>query len=294
MATVRTAEEQVADNNSRQLAAEIGTTLASKLKTSIAALDRVFPQMLAPAQLLDLSYSPELVVYVLGCDESELLILSENWFVTHYFALIQYCCRGSNCSNQVRKLKVLFVGPNLNPDFDNSHISFNHQQDHQSCGAEVQVDVHVFVRYFHDIPSDCIETLEKPDIVLMMNAGIWGYESWKCTLIELSRFTNTSSDEGTNNSYKRGNSDKRTVCLITSYTLPEAEEDYDCIQELFDGKSPQLTWLWECELNPMRSSVILKRSTNPVILGDNDSKNDDVCNNYRDNHFWSCFEFIRQ
>jgi hypothetical protein len=279
--------------NPLSLTADTTTTLESKVNTALAALDRV----LVASSSSSSKRAPEkqtgiFTVYFLGSDESELLELSEEWISTYYMRFISYAFdRG------FRTLRMLFVGPNLNPLFDDEKLSFA-----GLVPPGTSVEVLVFTKYYHDVESlirsrwsrtdeEIGEEVVTPDIVLMMNAGIWGYESWKSTLKALSQFKN----EKLCYSGDLDSSSGRSIFLVTSYTLAEAEEDFDCIQALFpcSENDNRVNWFWECELNPMRSQVPLSRHapTRKSVAG---QSVDPVLNStYMDNHYWSCFEFVQ-
>lgn len=295
-----------------QLTADYEDTLDSKLTTAIAALDRVG----AIESTTSLPERPCLTVYILGCDESELKELSISWVSSHYLKLLMYACQ-----HGYQYLRALFVGPNLNPQLDNKYATFdiavdkilgilteNTESGINATFPVLTIELLAYSRYYHDVQS--LVSMRWPnsvaDIVLMMNAGIWGYDSWKYTLKSLrsSVITRVSDNVPTGS---------RSVFLVTSYTLPEAEEDYDCIQDLFssedEGKeadignntSPQVKvrWLWECELNPCRSHTTLARNAPSSLVRQRKDNTEDASSEaaasgiYLDNHYWSCFEFIR-
>ena len=53
-----------------------------------------------------------------------------------------------------------------------------------------------------------------PDLCVAYNAGIWGYESWDCTVKLM----------------------KGVTFLVTSYTVEEGEDDYERVKELRGGE----------------------------------------------------------
>ncbi|KAL3927414.1 MAG: hypothetical protein SGBAC_013097 [Bacillariaceae sp.] len=74
---------------------------------------------------------------------------------------------------------------------------------------------------YHDwrasIPQD-------PDLIIAFNAGIWGYVEWAPTLRAL------------------GQGSIATPTVITSYTLEEAQEDFESIEEAVAGTAAKVVW----------------------------------------------------
>mmetsp|Transcript_13691 Transcript_13691/g.33154 ORF Transcript_13691/g.33154 Transcript_13691/m.33154 type:complete len:472 (+) Transcript_13691:84-1499(+) len=77
---------------------------------------------------------------------------------------------------------------------------------------------------------------ENPDLIIAFNAGIWGYLEWAPTLHAL------------------GKGNTATPTVITSYTLEEAEEDCESIEEAVAGTAAKLAW--GPEPNPFGSKVV--------------------------------------
>lgn len=77
--------------------------------------------------------------------------------------------------------------------------------------------------------------VDVPTLVVAFNAGLWGYPDWKPTLQLLA------------------NQSRRVLFVVTSYTLHEAEDDEDVLEQFAAQQ------LWPPQENPCRSRV--KRPT---------------------------------
>jgi hypothetical protein len=75
-----------------------------------------------------------------------------------------------------------------------------------------------------------------PDLIIAFNAGVWGYVEWAPTLHAL------------------GQGSIATPTVITSYTLEEAQEDFETIEEAVAGTAAKL--VWGPESNPFGSKVV--------------------------------------
>ncbi|CAB9525021.1 expressed unknown protein [Seminavis robusta] len=109
-----------------------------------------------------------------------------------------------------------------------------------------------------------------PDLMVCFNAGIWGYEEWKPTIRCLAE------------------KKLQAPFVVTSYTLEEAEDDFDVMEEIIvggdakkdaDQKSPTKALLWGPEVNPFASKQ--KRETATAVEG----------RDYRENHAWQAWRF---
>ena len=87
-----------------------------------------------------------------------------------------------------------------------------------------------------------------PNLVVVYNAGIWGYTDWHPTIRKLYEF-------------------KRPVpFVITAYTLQEAEEDAEVLEEVLDDDVGMLEnearCFWTAEINPYASRVVRETRSN--------------------------------
>lgn len=90
---------------------------------------------------------------------------------------------------------------------------------------------------------------------LFFEAGVWGYNEWRPTIECLNSL------------------DIPVPMVITAYTLEEALEDADVIEETVFGSAAMA--LWVPEINPFGSRVVRNVATSP--------------NEYRENQAWQCF-----
>jgi len=100
------------------------------------------------------------------------------------------------------------------------------------------------------------ESMQFPNLVIVYNAGIWGYTDWHPTLRKLYEFS------------------RSVPFVITAYTCPEAEDDFEVLEEVLgvsltepvsflgagdgSGRSGSVSGrcLWSAELNPYASRVV--------------------------------------
>ena len=115
------------------------------------------------------------------------------------------------------------------------------------------------------------QSMKFPNLAIAYNAGIWGYTDWHPTLRKLNEF-------------------KRPVpFVITAYTLPEAEDDAEVLDEILpdvgagaltantnsgddsvmNGKKIENKCLWTAEKNPYASRVVRETSSNDNIYFEN-------------------------
>jgi hypothetical protein len=97
-------------------------------------------------------------------------------------------------------------------------------------------------------PSMDVQSTKFPNIAIAYNAGIWGYTDWHPTLRQLDRFS------------------RQVPFVITAYTLPEAEDDTEALEEVLDGDSNADVDANEgCQLNcvPIRERCLWAAEKNP-------------------------------
>lgn len=158
------------------------------------------------------------------------------------------------------RLEVGVIGPALKSLVEDSAIDF--------C-LENRLDCHVFssdMLYHEHLAAH--SSSPAPDLLVMFNAGLWGYDSWIPTLEAIG--------------YTPG-----LTVLVTSYTVLEAEDDFDTIDRYCNGLARGggcggvgaggVEWLWEEERNPHAGTEVINRSS--AAPG----------SEYRDNGAWQCF-----
>jgi hypothetical protein len=179
--------------------------------------------------------STQLNLHFLGAEELECEnSKSSDHFVLSYAKLLE----GAEQLG-IRDLRITFIGPNL-LGYDNQNTFFYHS---------MRVSVESYARLYHDYycAQKEIGKFEMPDMVLMLNAGIWGYTSWLPTLDIFAKIstgceTSSSSGEYSGDEHSNGvhvnsaSSMRAPVFVVTSYTIEEAEDDEDTIREHFRKK----------------------------------------------------------
>jgi hypothetical protein len=194
----------------------------------------------------------------LGAEELECEKFDSDYLLISYEELISFfrpfCC----------SLSIAFVGPNLNPGF---HC--------KTLGAEkdgIRITFSAYVGLYHDYRSRQNHEVPNsiPDLVVMLNAGLWGYDSWTPTFETFLQLTKENGEPGNNNN---------GACifyLATGFTLEEAEDDEDTLRAYFDSRSGQVRvdeskvgseiascstmelkpqWIWESEPSPHVSPI---------------------------------------
>jgi hypothetical protein len=151
----------------------------------------------------------------------------------------------------VQNLHIGLIGPNLGEYAGRS----NHTMIRTSG-----LKINIFTRgsYYHDFQQssdDADGGFATPDILVLYNPGLWGYDSWIPTLESFKNLHNCA-------------------ILVTSFTLEEGEDDSDTIESSLGSA---LLWQWEVEQNPYASTVQLDRSC--AVEG----------RLYFDNFAWQCF-----
>jgi hypothetical protein len=109
------------------------------------------------------------------------------------------------------------------------------------------------------------QTENMPDIVIAFNAGIWGYSDWCATIRTIAE------------------RNLQVPFVVTAYTLQEADDDYDVIEEettkalAWSKEKIDLCCIWEPEINPFASKV--DRRTQSAPAG----------RRYRENQAWQAW-----
>ena len=251
--------------------------------------------------------SKGLIIHFLGAEEFECFTFSKEVLIARYNTFIEFLV-----SKKYSNVSMVFIGPNLLSSFDNdvSKISL--------MDRTLTIEFSKFACLYHDyysIQKRC-NTWMNPDIVLMLNAGIWGYNSWLPTLDIFAEYSSSKPDDENNND----GDNLKPLFIVTAYTLEEAEDDEDVIRSYFDSKllvqyedevylrsqddicnnttstndnsaerkestcseinKHTPLWLWEAEINPFKSQRELPRKSEGV-----------EGRKYFENHAWQCFHF---
>jgi hypothetical protein len=152
----------------------------------------------------------------------------------------------------IKRLIMDCVGPNIPQHLDGRvfDLRFGEEMD-----LEVKCSIGSVV--YHEYSSPFID--KEPQLAVLFNAGLWGYDDWKQTIVALAR--------------------TRAYILVTSYTSLEAEDDQDCVEDWLGVEN--IHWLWEPKVNQFHSRVDMRRRTNPA-------PGDQI---YLENYSTMCFRF---
>jgi hypothetical protein len=170
-------------------------------------------------------------------------------------------------------LELMLVGP----DMPSTHIG---KLAPPLAEFTTESGVHVQISFEHNFFHEstlCKQDFNQLDMVIAYNGGVWGYKSWDPTLAALfiGKFAGTK-------------------VVITSYTMEEAEDDYDRMDDYFkeacsggsNSSQRKLCWHWDCESNPNGSKVQLKRKTTST-------KNGGALNTYYPSGHWQCVSTVK-
>lgn len=104
-----------------------------------------------------------------------------------------------------------------------------------------------------DTNEQPVQSLEFPNLVVVFNAGIWGYDSWHPTLKKMFTFQ------------------RPIPFVITAYTLYEGEDDLEVLEELLETSLDKSSrrYLWGPRLNPYASRVERETKSNSNIYYEN-------------------------
>jgi len=164
-------------------------------------------------------------IHVVGCDEVE---CGSTERVQQLFAPV---ARWIHARTVCCDLTFCLIGPNV-PDSVQPEISLCKKTERKKASAHL----------FNGIYDEWLDSSsrQQPDFAIAFNAGIWGYNEWRTTLQKLSNR-------------------KMLHFVVTAYTLAEAEEDFEVIEECL----PTARGFWKPELNPYGSRVDRPTGTSP-------------------------------
>lgn len=174
----------------------------------------------------------------------------------------------------VIELELAFIGPNLLPSDHNDSTCFFWQD-------KLEVRVTVSCDLYHDfVQRNEPAHLGNIDLVILFQAGLWGYDSWHPTLALFPSLPITQ-------------------VVVTSYSSLEGENDFDTLEQLCLQRaapapgdiSPSLCntgcdavrqcfWNFEDEKNPYACTVPIPRTSAPD------------CDTYYDNYTWQSVSFV--
>jgi hypothetical protein len=239
-----------------------------------------------------------ITIDVVGCDSVE---CESNETIQIYFSPFvrwikdYYNNQENNSTKENPRNEIIIqlnlIGPNV-PQYQHEQ-TFNLLGEmslkEKECQKESSIVINAQVTCYHDVYDSYI--LQKhqqqtssnptPNLAIAFNAGVWGYKEWETTFRKLTQ--NAQVDQRT-----------RIPFVITAYTLQEAEDDYDVIdnivrstysiiQESTDNSTKDdsgllsLYQLWGPEYNPFASKI--DRTTQTSIAG----------RTYRENSAWQAW-----
>jgi hypothetical protein len=162
-----------------------------------------------------------------------------------------------------RGVQVGIIGPALKALVKDSVLDFE---------LEDRLQCHVFCsdlpyhEFLASSQQEHVSSHRPATLIVMFNAGLWGYDSWIPTLQAIGRIP-------------------EVIVLVTSYTVLEAEDDFDTIDRHCNGAASErrgvVEWLWEEEPNANAGTEVINRSS---------ASQGSI---YRDNGAWQCFQIRR-
>ncbi|KAL3790775.1 hypothetical protein ACHAWO_007692 [Cyclotella atomus] len=147
-------------------------------------------------------------------------------------------------------LTIEFSGPNMPTTMAGKTMNLLSQMQCNYAQRGLAAAICEFHRCeYHDSPKTA-------DLTVAFNAGIWGYDSWKPTLLSMIGKTNETAS---------GNR-SGALFVITAYTCEECEDDEEVISNLIkDHVAANYHQLWEAESNLFASRV--ERITDSASAG---------------------------
>jgi hypothetical protein len=309
--TFRSAPVIISVSNSNSSSAVNATTAAvstlsiapacsSRSKTILAALDKAQSILISSTTATTAANSSStirggatetpkrLVLHVIGADHNEGSTIAETTAV-FYEMLLQLAT-----THKYDSVSIVLIGPNVSANstlLDTGiRCTFPLQAPYTAFCCEIAYYSDLYHEMRHTLPS----SIQQPHMIVLFNAGIWGYDAWLPTL---SCILNSSSrDDSSSNS-----SNKTGMLLVTSYCMTEAIDDYDVLYDIVQNNSSSnssgndsstavaaaaattavpstaVTWLWQPDLNSYRSTAIRAKQG-----GDYEQY---------DNHCWQCLSY---
>ena len=202
--------------------------------------------------------SNHLVVHCLGAEGPE---CNSEAHVRSLYADFFVWLAGHN----VGHVELLFVGPSISEAMAKINSTFHVQQ--------MVVHVSAVSAYYHDFWQHSHPDSGNIDLLMLYNAGLWGYDSWTPTL-KLFAGVAISPPEGSGEPSTRS-MPRGIPVVVTSYTQLEAEEDYEAVVSAFGGAT-RVSWAWEDEPNPHADTVDCQRQNAHGLV-------------YLENHSWMAF-----
>ena len=208
----------------------------SRAETILAALQRA--EALLQTADSRAAHMQSLVLHIVGADQREGSDLEQ---AAAIFAPLFQGLRARY--SRLQHLYLLLIGPNV-------HCTGSKQQ-HTCTDAALSITITYSTQLYHEMQLEA-----DPDLIVLFNAGLWGYSDWQPTLISI--LTEPAAKQG--------------LLLVTSYCGSEAEDDFDVLEAI----CPTAQWLWEPELNPHRSLHLRAQQSEQHVQ--------------YENHHWQCIK----
>lgn len=234
------------------------TGFHSRIETIIGAIHRI-PQLHCVSSSNDSSDDKTICIHCVGADENE--FPSMDSIPVTYSRLFTHL---ADCGYTT--LQLLFIGPNMIASCNST--TSNHNTDtgrefavNSTChSGTLNITVAAYTGLYHEVYG-AHKIIPPPDLLVLFHAGVWGYNDWLPTLDMFSSLPSLP------------------YILVTSYTVEEAEDDYDTIASNSHASSTfTIDYLWEEEINPHRSCCLsFKRATSD--------------RQYTENYAWQCYQF---
>jgi hypothetical protein len=190
-----------------------------------------------------------LVLHLLGCDHVEAANPSQ--LKNTFTPLVDWW--RNHTRKPPRRVELHLIGPSMPLILSSLELVLDPDESRRL--ESVQVSCHT--GYYHEwrLQQRLQQDAKPPDLLVAFHAGLWGYDTWKPTLDWL------VEQEG-----------PQLPLLVTSYTLLEAEEDQEVLQNLLPNQS-----IWTAEYNPFATQQI--RPTATAVEGED----------YRENAAWQAW-----
>jgi len=243
------------------------TANLSRAATIAEALVRLSPPLMETCK-------EHLSIHVVGADHVE---CSSSERILQFFGPLARWLGSTSSSFCPTHLSLTLVGPNV-PSGVASPVNLLESDETRESQSLQSAEINCHTATYHDWLAEQLKNNKEsnesqhgekvlPDLVVCYNAGIWGYNEWKPTIRYLVQLPVPIN------------------FVVTSYTIEEAEDDFDVIEQVIEEESKQSSadinkknhTLWGPEVNPFASKK--KRETVSALQG----------REYRENAAWQAW-----
>jgi hypothetical protein len=275
----------------------VASPCSSRSKTTLAALDRAqsLSRTSSTATTAVISSGTtssgvteppkRLVLHVIGADHNEGSTIAESTAV--FYEMLLHLA----ATHKYDSVSIVLIGPNVSADSTLLDTVLRYTYPLQAPYTAFSCEIAYYSGLYHDMRYTLPSSIQHPYMIVLFNAGIWGYDAWLPTL---SCILNSNSNDNSNSA-----NSKAGLLLVTSYCMTEAIDDYDVLYDVVHNSSSSnsnrdnsstavaaaataipssaATWLWQPEVNPHRSTAIRAKQG-----GDHEQ---------HDNHYWQCVSY---